>query len=207
MADIITKYVHRHIEGIYTLLKPGDEVPDWVTNPEAIRATPDPTAPVNVSLPTISGVFQVGETVTGDRGEWEDADSFSFRWNRNGSAISMATGETYTVQDDDAGKELTFTVTAKNGVGNTSATSAGETVSASEPEEEEPVETPPGEEDSEGGETLNIQVAAKTTTRKRRTTKTVTAEPTIQERAEKAGVTIAPNWTEAELEAAVLAAE
>ena len=205
MATFLTKYVYGFVAGEHVILKPGDECPAWVTNPEAIRVVPDPTAPVNVTLPTISGLFEVGGTVTGTRGEWDEADSFTFRWKRDGAAISMATGESYTVQEADAGKELTFTVTAKNEVGTTDATSAGQTVAVpeepEEPEEEEPVEEPPAEEPEE-------EPAMKATTTRRRTKKApAPAEPSVQERAVALGIEIDPDWTEAEIEAEIASKE
>lgn len=64
--------------------------------------------------PRISGTKGVGKTLTASTGSWSPTpSSYSYRWKRNGVAISGATGRTYTAKTADAGRYLTVTVTAK----------------------------------------------------------------------------------------------
>lgn len=82
-------------------------------------------APENVAPPSITGTANVGETLTGDDGQWSGtpAPTLTRRWNRDGSAISGATGTTYDLVEDDEGAEITLTVTATNSAGSASETS------------------------------------------------------------------------------------
>jgi hypothetical protein len=89
-------------------------------------------APVNTSLPTISGNPFVGSTLTGDRGTWSGTEpiTYAYRWRRcdkqgNGCAnIDNATGTSYLLKGADAAHTLRFRVTATNASGSTVATSA-----------------------------------------------------------------------------------
>ena len=76
--------------------------------------------------PTISGTASVGSTLTAKTGTWSPTpSSMSYQWFRSGTAISGATGLTYELVKADAGKTVTFRVTAKaNGFATTSRTSA-----------------------------------------------------------------------------------
>ena len=75
--------------------------------------------------PTISGKASVGSTLTGKPGTWSPTPSSrSYQWLRSGTAISGATGLTYKLVKADAGKTITFRVTAKaSGFATTSRTS------------------------------------------------------------------------------------
>ena len=80
---------------------------------------PPPSPPVNTSLPTVTGVAQVGETLTASTGTWSGLApiTFAFRWS-NG-----ATGATYVPVTADVGDSLTVTVTATNADGTAAAIS------------------------------------------------------------------------------------
>jgi hypothetical protein len=87
-------------------------------------------APANSSLPTISGVAQVGQTLTGTTGSWTGAPtSFAFQWQRcdSGGAncvdISGTSSGIYTVGSGDVGSTIRVTVTATNAFGSTRAVS------------------------------------------------------------------------------------
>ena len=90
------------------------------------------TAPVNVSLPVISGSASVGQTLQASTGVWSGVatNGYRYQWSRcnpNGSAcanISGATGQSYGVGQADLGMALRVTVTATNPTGSTNATSA-----------------------------------------------------------------------------------
>ncbi len=71
-------------------------------------------APPVASNVVVSGSPQVGETLTGNY-VYQDADddpegTSTFRWLRNGSPISGATGQTYTLQQADLGTMISFEV-------------------------------------------------------------------------------------------------
>lgn len=84
-----------------------------------------------VKDPKISGTAKVGKTLTAKPGTWSVAEAtFAYQWNRNGQPIEGATGVQYTVTVDDAGAELTVTVTASaEGWSDGVATSAPKAVS------------------------------------------------------------------------------
>lgn len=83
-------------------------------------------APKNVATPSITGTAKVGETLTGDDGEWSGtpAPTLTRQWNADGIAIEGATGATYDLAEGDEGAEITLTVTATNSAGSASETSA-----------------------------------------------------------------------------------
>jgi hypothetical protein len=87
-------------------------------------------APVNTSPPTVSGTPQVGQRLTGNRGQWSnnptDYNDSWRRCDRNGgscSTISGAEGRTYTLTSADAGDTIRFRVEAVNADGRTFASS------------------------------------------------------------------------------------
>lgn len=71
----------------------------------------------STSLPTISGLAEVGQTLTAAPGAWAPApDAFVYQWHRDGIDIPFANGATYTIQADDEGHAVTVSATAvKNG--------------------------------------------------------------------------------------------
>jgi len=89
-------------------------------------------APVNTAPPTISGSAQVGQTLTATTGTWSSptTPTYSYTWlrcNTTGASctnIAGATATTYVAQAADAGSTLRAVVTAANGQGTASATSA-----------------------------------------------------------------------------------
>jgi hypothetical protein len=95
-------------------------------------ATSAPTAavidiiPTNTSLPMISGTPSVGHTLIATTGVWtHNPTSYTYQWNRGGTAISGATSSTYVPVTADIGSMLTVTVVAINSGGSSApATSA-----------------------------------------------------------------------------------
>lgn len=81
--------------------------------------------PENIEPPSITGTARVGETLTGDDGEWAvtPATTLTRQWFADGEEIEGATGAAYAPVADDIGKEITFTVTATSPAGTASATS------------------------------------------------------------------------------------
>ncbi len=80
--------------------------------------------------PTVSGTFAVGKTLTLAHGAWSPTpDSVTYRWYRGSTAISGATGKTYKLVADDAGKSVSVRVTgAKKGYHSLSRSSTAKTV-------------------------------------------------------------------------------
>jgi hypothetical protein len=93
----------------------------------AATAGSAPEAVVNTVAPSISGMPEIGSTLTADPGQWNtDGLAFGYQWQSNGVDIAGATASTFKPTAALAGKTLTVVVTAaKQGLPSASATSAG----------------------------------------------------------------------------------
>jgi hypothetical protein len=83
-------------------------------------------APTNTVLPAVSGIAQVGETLTALVGVWTGAPTFTYQWQEDDSGwgnITGATGPTYDPVVGNVGNPLRVIVTGTNSAGNASATS------------------------------------------------------------------------------------
>jgi fibronectin type 3 domain-containing protein len=97
----------------------------------AVVIDPGPLAPVNTSLPTISGTPQAGETLTADPGQWSGTQpiSFAYQWDscdQTGSNcvnILGATSQTYTLTLLDVDTTVRVEVTGSNTAGSSTAIS------------------------------------------------------------------------------------
>ena len=81
---------------------------------DAVAAEPTPNSPAT-GAPTISGIAQVGETLTADTSGIADANGLSnvqyeYQWLADDSDISGATNATYTLADADEGKAISLRV-------------------------------------------------------------------------------------------------
>lgn len=77
-------------------------------------------APVNEARPTITGTPQVGRKLTADPGIWDTPGlTHTYRWLRNGAAITGATSRTYTPRAADIGRRISVRVTATPATGPT----------------------------------------------------------------------------------------
>jgi hypothetical protein len=85
-------------------------------------------APINNTLPTITGTATVGNVLTCNRGAWSFANTYAYQWKRGGTNIPAATSASYTVAVGDKTFALTCTVTATNQKGSTPANSAATAV-------------------------------------------------------------------------------
>jgi hypothetical protein len=84
--------------------------------------TPEPT-----TAPSITGSTSLGQTLTANVGEWTNAPTFSYQWQRCAAEcadIANATGATYRTAGADAGQRIRLVVTAHNSAGERSATTA-----------------------------------------------------------------------------------
>ena len=111
---------------------------------------PGQVPPSAISLPTIAGAAQEGETLTASPGEWSGVSlEFSFQWNRCSSSgascapIGGASGTSYRLGAADLGSTLRVSVTAANKRGTSTATSGSSGVVAAAPAPA-PAPPPPG---------------------------------------------------------------
>ncbi|MEA2389938.1 MAG: large repetitive protein [Solirubrobacteraceae bacterium] len=91
----------------------------------------NPRTPANTGAPTISGTPTDGQTLTADPGTWSGTVpmTYAYQWKRCDSAGNNCSNigtnaSTYTLTSPDAGSTIRVAVTATNGGGSTSATSA-----------------------------------------------------------------------------------
>jgi hypothetical protein len=87
-------------------------------------------SPVDVSVPTVTGTAQQGQTLTATPGSWTATDAtFAYQWQHCDSAgancgdVAGATAQTYAVTPTDVGTTLHVVVKATNRFGSASAPS------------------------------------------------------------------------------------
>ena len=81
------------------------------------------SVPVNTGLPIVSGTPSVAGVLSVSTGVWLHSPTHTYQWLRNGSVISGAVSNTYTVQAEDQGQQISAQVTGTNAAGSASATS------------------------------------------------------------------------------------
>ncbi len=96
--------------------------------PSAATTTIAGVAPSNTSVPTVSGVSQVGIALTTTTGSWAGStpQTFAYQWLRcatSCTAIAGATGSSFTPTVAELGATIKARVTATNGAGSASADS------------------------------------------------------------------------------------
>ena len=89
-----------------------------LTSEPTAAVAPRPNSPAT-GAPTISGTVRVGETLTAETRDIEDADGmsgavFSYQWLANGADVAGATNETYTPVADDVGKAIKVKVSFRD---------------------------------------------------------------------------------------------
>lgn len=79
------------------------------------KETPKISKPstLTTAKPKISGSVKVGQKLTVKRGTWTANTTFTYRWYRDGSAISGATKSTYVLTKADRGHAIKVKVTGK----------------------------------------------------------------------------------------------
>ncbi len=95
-------------------------------------------APRNTVAPSISGTTQDEHTLSANRGEWSGTPTitYSYQWERCATTceeIAGATGATYGLGHEDAGKTIKVRVSATNAGGTSDATSAATAAVAASP--------------------------------------------------------------------------
>ena len=106
---------------------------------DEVEAAPQPDSPAT-GQPTISGMVQVGKTLTVDTLGIADADglvnaTYRYQWVAGESDIGGATGSSYTLGADDEGKTIKVRVTVTDDAGNETTLTSGatDTVEAPQP--------------------------------------------------------------------------
>ncbi|GAB5404976.1 MAG: hypothetical protein Aurels2KO_32070 [Aureliella sp.] len=98
--------------------------------------TSDPTAAVSnvndtpTGTPTITGTVAENQTLTADTSGISDGDglgTFGYQWLRDGSAITGATGSTYTLGDADVGSQISVQVSYTDGNGSSESVTSSQT--------------------------------------------------------------------------------
>lgn len=85
-------------------------------------------APVNVSIPSITGDTVQGQILTASTGAWNNSpSSYTYRWVRGTTTISGATSSTYVLQSGDVGSKIRVGVIATNGTGSSSEVLSAQT--------------------------------------------------------------------------------
>lgn len=68
-----------------------------------------------ITIPVITGIKQEGQTLTVNTGSWTNSPtSYAYTWRRNGSAINLATTNTYLLTQADVGATISVQVIASN---------------------------------------------------------------------------------------------
>jgi polysaccharide biosynthesis protein PslG len=107
------------------------------STPTAVVTGTTVSAPVDSTLPTISGSTQVGQNLTASTGTWSGSPTaYAFQWKRcdsTGAAcsdITGATAATYLLASVDASKTMRVSVTASSSTGSAIAISSATTAIA-----------------------------------------------------------------------------
>jgi sugar lactone lactonase YvrE len=108
----------------------GSEAED-ATSPVTAVIASDPIAPESEVVPSIEGDATVGNALTAQAGKWLSSETieYAYQWQRcdeegeSCANIEGATGATYTLAEEDAGKTLQVVITAHNALGSAEADS------------------------------------------------------------------------------------
>jgi hypothetical protein len=107
--------------GTFTLTGPSAPLYTVTYASDAVDLFPlesTPPRPADITPPAITGTPTPGQTLSCSPGSWSNGPtSYAYQWNRDGSAITGATADTYGAQSTDVGHQLTCTVIATNGAG------------------------------------------------------------------------------------------
>ena len=87
------------------------------------------TGTLTSTIPTVTGTAKFGSVLTASAGTWGPATvTLKYQWYRTGTAITGATGNTYTLTAADLGKTMTMTITgSKSGATSVTKTSVATT--------------------------------------------------------------------------------
>ena len=90
--------------------------------------------PAIISAPSISGLPEVTQTLTADRGTWTNTPtSYGYRWKRSGDLLDLGTGQALTLTSAHLGYQIRVDVQACNGTGCGSWASSDWSAAVTEP--------------------------------------------------------------------------
>jgi hypothetical protein len=95
-----------------------------IAKAEEPTTPPTPVAPINTTAPVVDGTMKVGSVATCVLGSWTGAESFSYRWLRDGVAIPGEEQSTLRLLGQHLDKGIACEVTAVNQAGSTTEDSA-----------------------------------------------------------------------------------
>ena len=112
--------------------------------------------------PTINGTAQVGETLTASTSGISDADglanaTFTYQWLADDTAISGATGSTYTLADADEGKAIKVRVSFTDDAGNAETLASAATTAVAKPPLTATVHDKPSSHDGSAAFTFELR--------------------------------------------------
>ena len=115
---------------------------------DTVEAAPTTNSPAT-GAPTISGIAQVGETLTANTSGIADADglanaTFSYQWLADDTDIAGATGLTYTLTDSDESKAIKVQVSFTDDAGNEETLTSAATAAVAGAQPTEPPAKPTG---------------------------------------------------------------
>jgi len=114
-------YIGETIRGVVTATNARGSTPATSTATAAVTS-----APINTVLPAISGNATSGSVLTATTGTWIGTATitYAYQWQHGTTNISGATSSTYTISASYVGETIRCVVTAANGIGSVTATSA-----------------------------------------------------------------------------------
>jgi hypothetical protein len=105
---------------------------------------PSGLIPIETTPPVISGSPEQGQTVACSKGSWLNSPkSYSYSWERNGSAIAGQSASSYKLTSADVNRALTCAVVAKNSAGSSAPAISAPILPVPLPTSAVPVETAP----------------------------------------------------------------
>ena len=131
-------------------------------------AAPTPANEAPTGLPVITGTVRVGETLTADTSGISDGNgltgvSYTYQWMRNDgnsdTNITGATGQSYTLTDDDLNKAIKVSVTFTDDDGYTATLTSAATGSVARPDDQTPSGLPTITGTARVGETLSADTS------------------------------------------------
>jgi len=85
-----------------------------------------PPVPQDTVVPVVTGTAKAGNQLSCSAGQWaNDPTSYTYQWDRDGTAVLGAAAQQYTVQASDEGTTITCSVFAANAGGQSVASSSG----------------------------------------------------------------------------------
>ena len=98
----------------YNVRVNGNNTISMLVNGDGFSGSAPIPAPSNITPVEVNGYVVTGQTLTLTPGTWNDADTLTYQWMRNGVAIAGQTGTTYTVIQADIEQDIQVEEVATN---------------------------------------------------------------------------------------------